>query len=337
MPLGVNRRRVSASHYVEYVLLRLCVALFAWLPRGWALRLGAFVGSLLYYLALPLRKVGLEQLRWAFPQRSEAERRSILWESARNLGRMAAEVCHFPELTPQNVGQFVSFADRERWAAALASREGRGLIVLTAHFGNWELLAYAHGLLGFPVTVIHRAMRNPLVDRWLLQWRARGGTRSIAKKAAAREALKVLRAGGILAIPADQNQRYSFGVFVDFFGKPACTTTGPVRLAAHSGAMIVPVFLRRLGQSERHTVEVLPPIELVNTGDPAGDLVENTQRCAKVIEAMIREYPEQWIWFHRRWKTRPPERGDTRKLPRVDAFKLLEPPGDKVRFRDGLQ
>lgn len=299
--------RASWTDRVEYILLRLCVAVLASLPRRWALRVGAFGGTLLCYLAVPLRRVALEQLRWAFPERGEAERRRIWRESARNLGRMAAEVCHFSDLRLQNIGQFVTIAEPERWARALADRAGKGLIALTAHFGNWELLAYAHGLLGSPVTLIHREMRNPLVNDWLLQWRARAGTRSIPKKAAAKEALKVLRGGGILAVPADQNQRYSFGVFVEFFGKLACTTTGPVRLAEHSGAKIVPVFLRRVGESEKHIVEVLPAVELRNTGNPGRDLVENTQRCSKVIEAMIRRYPEQWVWFHRRWKTRPPE------------------------------
>ncbi|MCX8073600.1 MAG: lysophospholipid acyltransferase family protein [Candidatus Binatia bacterium] len=126
------------------------------------------------------------------------------------------------------------------------------------------MLAYAHGLMGVPVTLIHRPMRNGLVNHWLLQWWSRGGTRWIEKKSAAKQAIKVLRRGGILAIPADQNQRYSFGVLVDFFGLPACTTTGPARLAKHSGAQIVPVFLRGVGESDQHVVEVLSPVELVN-------------------------------------------------------------------------
>lgn len=294
-------------NHVEYWAFRLGFSLLAALPRRWALSLGALLGNLAYWLVYPLRKTALTHLAWAFPELSAREHRRILRASARNLGRMAAEVSHFADLTAPTVENYVRIANPERWREALEREPGRGLIVLTAHFGNWELLAYVHGLLGFPVTLIHRPMRNPLVDRWLVEWRARAGTRSIEKKAAAKEALRVLRDGGILAIPADQNQRHSFGVFVDFFGIPACTTTGPVRLAQHTGAKIVPVFLRRVGESDQHVVEVLPAVELVHSGDAAADVVENTQRCTRIIEEMIRRYPEQWIWFHRRWKTRPPE------------------------------
>lgn len=268
---------------------------------------GALLGSVAYWVVGPLRKAGLTHLAWAFPSCPEEERRRILRAAARNLGRMAAEVAQFDRLTEDSVKNYVRIANPERWHQVLQRKPGQGVIVLTAHFGNWELLAHAHGLLGVPVTLIHRPMRNPLVNDWLVRWRARAGTRSIEKKNAAREALRVLKRGEILAIPADQNQRHSFGVFVDFFGIPACTTTGPVRLAEQTSAMIVPVFLRRIGESDQHVVEVFPPIDLVHSGDAAADLVENTQRCTKAIEEMIRKYPEQWIWFHRRWKTRPPK------------------------------
>ncbi len=295
------------KNQIEYWIFRAAFSLLAALPRSWAIAVGATLGSLVYWLAYPLRKIALVQLAWAFPDRPKKEHRRILRAAARNLGRVAAEISHFADLTPETVQNYVRIANPELWRNALQRDRGKGLIVLTAHFGNWELLAYAHGLLGVPVTLIHRPMRNPWVNDWLVQWRARAGTRSIEKKAAAREVLRVLRTGGIVAIPADQNQRHSFGVFVHFFGISACTTTGPVRLAQHTGAKIVPVFLRRVGESDQHVVEVLPAVELAQSGDPDRDLVENTQRCSEVIENMIRKYPEQWIWFHRRWKTRPPK------------------------------
>jgi KDO2-lipid IV(A) lauroyltransferase len=181
----------------------------------------------------------------------------------------------------------------------------RGVIVLTAHLGNWELLAHAHGLLGHPVTLIHRPMRNELVDDAIVAVRARAGTRTIPKKAAAREAIRVLRRGGILAIPSDQNQTTRYGVFVDFFGVPACTTPGVARLAALTGSPVYPVFILREGDSERHRIEILPPVEMISTGDREADIVANTQRCSRIVEDMIRRHPEQWIWFHKRWKTRP--------------------------------
>jgi KDO2-lipid IV(A) lauroyltransferase len=177
--------------------------------------------------------------------------------------------------------------------------------VLTAHFGNWELLAHAHGLLGHPVTLIHRPMRNLRVDEAITEMRAHAGTRAIPKKAAARDAIRTLRGGGILAIPSDQNQTTRYGVFVDFFGLPACTTPGVARLAALTGAPVFPVFLVRIGESGRHRFEIQPQVEMVLTGDREADAVTNTQRCSRIIEDMIRRYPEQWIWFHKRWKTQP--------------------------------
>jgi len=130
-------------------------------------------------------------------------------------------------------------------------------------------------------------------------------TVSLAKKSAAKAALRALHRKQIVAIPADQSQTRRYGVFVDFFGLPACTTPGPARLAMLSGAPVVPAFLIRDGTSARHRIVVLPPIDLVKTGDREADAIENTQHCTAVIEMMLRRYPEQWSWFHKRWKTRP--------------------------------
>src|SRR5262249_15225614 len=155
-------------------------------------------------------------------------------------------------LTPASVRRYVRVEDEERWRALFADAAARGAVVLTGHFGNFELLAYAHGLLHHPITLVHRSMRNVLVDRAITGLRARVGTVSLPKKTAARAALRALRAGAIVAIPADQNQTRRYGVFVDFFGLPASTTPGPARLAMLSRAPLLPVFLIRDGESETH-------------------------------------------------------------------------------------
>jgi KDO2-lipid IV(A) lauroyltransferase len=252
------------------------------------------------------RRIALFNLSIAFPERSLAERRRILRASCRNLGRLAAEFCHLPELDAQRLPEVVGFADRAAWETAIERAQQQGLVVLTAHFGNWELLAYAHGLLGHPITLIHRPMHNPIFDRAIAEIRGAAGTRVIRKKAAAKEALRTLKQREILVVPSDQNQTARFGVFVDFFGKAACTTPGAARLAMLTGAPVVPVFLVRDGEGPRHRIEVLPEVEMVSTGDREADIQTNTQRCSRVVEEMIRRYPEQWIWFHKRWKTRPP-------------------------------
>lgn len=275
------------------------------LPRRTALGFGAAFGGFLGWAVLPLRRTALDNLRRAFPERSLAEHRRIYQASCRNLGRVGAEFCHLPRLPVGQVGEFVAIPDLPLWEQVLRQRDARGLIVVTAHLGNWELLAYIHGLLGHPVTLVHKPMRNRLVDRLVMDVRMGAGTRPIPKRSAARQALRVLREHGILVIPTDQNQRVHEGVFVDFFGTLASTNPGAARLARHTGAALWPVFLVRDGESARHRVEILPEIEVADTGDHQQDILVTTQRCSEAIEAMVRRYPEQWIWFHKRWRTRP--------------------------------
>jgi KDO2-lipid IV(A) lauroyltransferase len=296
----------TARERFELLVFRAAIGLFASLPRRLALRVGALLGDLFYLLDRRDRRTALHNLAIAFPDRTPAEHRAILRASVRNLGRTGAEICHLASLTPATVRDYVTVEDPARWQAALDRARERGTLILTGHFGNWELLAYAHGLLGHPITLVHRPMNNPLVDRAITDLRERAGTVSLPKKSAAKAALRALRRHQIVAIPADQNQTRRYGVFADLFGLPASTTPGPARLAMLSGAPVVPVFLVREGGSERHRIVVLPEVELVRTGDREADVVENTRRCNAVFEQMLRRYPEQWIWFHKRWKTRPP-------------------------------
>lgn len=281
------------------------VGFFAALPRRVALRLGAWLGELFYLLDRRDRRVALLNLSIAFADKPESERRRILRASCRNLGRTAAEICQLSKLTASSLLDIVDIVDRRAWEGVWTTAAQRGVLIVSAHFGNFELLAYANGLLGHPITMVHRPMRNRLVDEAIAALRAPAGTRAIPKRAAAKEAIRTLKRKGVVAIPSDQNQIHSFGVFVEFFGKPACTTPGVARLAMLTGAAVVPAFLVRVGESGQHRMEVLPPIEMAQTGDRQADIVTNTQRCSDVIEAMIRRYPEQWIWFHKRWKTRP--------------------------------
>ena len=296
---------LSLSHRLEYAAFRLIFGLLASLPLQVALRLGSWIGDVLYFVDRPHRRLALWHLRIAFPQSADAELRSILHASCRHLGRLAAEFCHLPKLDRQSLSEVVSIEPKAEWDRAVACARERGAIVLTAHLGNWELLAHAHGVLGHPVTLIHRPMRNVRVDDAITSVRASAGTRTIPKKAAAREAIRTLRRGGIVAIPSDQNQTTRYGVFVDVFGRSACTTPGVARLAALTGAPVYPVFIVRDGETGRHRIEIQPELEMVSTGDRDADIVTNTQRCSRIVEEMVRRHPEQWIWFHKRWKTRP--------------------------------
>lgn len=293
------------TYRLEYAAFRLVFRLLAVVPLPLALRLGGWIGDLLYAVDRPHRRLALRHLRLAFPHAGAADLRRILRLSCRNLGRMAAEVCHFSEIDRESLPRFVTIEPKADWDRAVERARESGAIVLTAHLGNWELLAHAHGVLGHPITLIHRPLRNPLVDDAVTAVRARAGTRAIPKKAAAREAIRTLRRHGIVAIPSDQNQTRRYGVFVDVFGTPASTTPGVARLAMLTGAPVYPVFIVRDGESGRHRIEIQPEVEMVSTGDREADIVANTQRCSRIVEDMIRRHPEQWIWFHKRWKTRP--------------------------------
>ena len=297
--------RASVTDGVEFAIFRVARGLLGSMPRRLALRFGAGLGEIFYALDAPDRRIALRNLAIAFPDKSDGERREILRLSCRNLGRVAAEFCHLERLTPTSIQRYVRVDDPTRWTQTLAAAHERGAVILTAHFGNWELLAYSHGLLGHPVTLIHRPMRNRLVDRAVTELRGRAGTLCLAKHAAARAALEALRRRQLVVIPADQNQTRRNSVFVNFFGLPAATTPGPARLAMHTGAPVYPVFLVRQQQSDLHRIIVLPEVEMVHSGNRQADIVTNTQRCTDVIEQMLRKHPDHWIWFHKRWRTRP--------------------------------
>jgi KDO2-lipid IV(A) lauroyltransferase len=294
-------RRVRA----EYLVLRAVIDGLAALPLGIAMRVGEAVMWLVILLAFPLRRVGMTNLAIAFPEKPVAERRRILHASMLNLGRMVAELAHLPQLDDAALRDMVRFEDETWWREAIGWERPTGVLILSGHFGNWELLVYAHGRRGHPVTMVHRPIRNQLYDRWLNRLRARAGTRLVRKHHAATEVLRALRQKQLLVLPFDQNSTRQLGVFVDFFGKAASTNAGIARIGLRADAPVVPAFIVRQGRSARHLVYVLPIIELERTGDPRADVVRNTQRLSLVFEDMVRRFPEQWLWVHRRWKTRP--------------------------------
>ena len=306
-PRAVKRPRETSPFRarVEYLVLRAAVGLLAILPLGAALRLGELAGMLAYLFGVGLRRVGMRNLAIAFPEKPLGERRRILRGSFLNLGRMAAEMAHFPAFTPEQLEQMVTFENERWWRERILAPRDTGGLVLSGHFGNWELLVFAHGMRGFPATMVHRAIRNPLIDRWLHTIRRRAGTRLVRKSRAASEVLRALRERQLLVLPFDQNSTRRLGVFVKFFGLEASTNVGIARLALRTGAPVIPAFIVRQGRSARHVVHVLPFVDLERTGDAAEDVRRNTARFSAVFEEMVRRYPEQWLWMHKRWKTRP--------------------------------
>jgi KDO2-lipid IV(A) lauroyltransferase len=248
----------------------------------------------------------MQNLALAFPERAVTERRRILRASFANLGRMVAELAHLPRLTADDLRTLVQFEDEGWWAENVGRPRDTGALILSGHFGNWELLVFAHGMRGYPVSMVHRPIANPFVDRWLNALRARAGTRLVRKRHAAGGVLRALHGRELLVLPFDQNSTRGLGVFVDFFGVPASTNSGIARLALRTGAPVVPVFIVRDGTRARHRVHVLPIIYAQRSGDLESDVRRATQQFSDVFESMVRRHPEQWLWVHKRWKTRPP-------------------------------
>lgn len=290
---------------LEYLLFRALFSFFRTLPFSFAFRLGEFIGQLLYLCDRRHRRIGLCNLAIAFPQKTEAEHRAILRESLVNLGRLMAEFCHLDTLTPENIGERVQLTNPEQWHSLVSQFTGTGALILTGHFGNWELLGYAQAYYGLPIHIIHRRLRNPLIDAFIVRERERCGNKVILKTTAGIEVLRAIRKKAIVAVAVDQNASGRMGVFVPFFSRLASTSSGLAGLALASNVPVIPAFLVREHGSWRHRFEILPPIEIVRTGDQETDLRETTAKFTAVFQQIVEQYPDHWLWIHKRWKRRP--------------------------------
>lgn len=250
-------------------------------------------------LAIPkLRRVAMVNLAFALPELPLDQHRKIADGVFASVARLLVGLAHFPSLNAGNISEWVGYEGLENyWAAKQA---GRGVLVATAHFGNWELSAFAHALLTEPMHVMVRPLDNPLIDRLIEDRRASSGNLLIQKRDAARAVLKALRRNAAIGILIDQNTTPSEGVFIDFFGRAACASSAFVKLAYHSGAAVVPGFALWHAERNKYLIHFLPAVPLT------GDLQADTQQIHSILEHWIRKYPDQWLWIHRRWKTCPP-------------------------------
>jgi KDO2-lipid IV(A) lauroyltransferase len=251
-----------------------------------------------------MRGAAVENLKLAFPAWSKKQRSAAIRGMVRQLGWMAAEFARFPRYTKNNIERIVLLDGFENFASA--QEQGKGVLFLTGHMSAWELAPYAQALFGNPLHFLVRPIDNPRVDALITKYRCLSGNLPIDKNQSARAVLRVLAANGTVGILADHNTALTEGVFVDFFGIPACTTAGLARFALHTGAAVVPGFLRWDKTLRKYRLCFEPRVELARSGDDAQDIRENTQRFTRVIESYVRRHPEQWLWVHRRWKTRPP-------------------------------
>ncbi len=292
------------KEHLQYAVVWALIKLLALLPRTVARGLAAAGAQVLLWMMPKLRKIADFNLRLAFPEWTEAKRREVKRGMARNLGWMAAEFARLPNYTKENIEQFVILDGHENFLAGQS--RGKGVIYLTGHIGAWELSSFAHALYGFPLHYMARPLDNKPLDELVNRYRGLSGNTPIFKNDAARGMLKILKNAGTVGILADQNTMPQEGAYVDFFGTLACTTTGIARVALHTDAAVVPGYAYWDARIRKYRLRFEQPVELARTGNAEQDIVENTQRFTKVIEGIIREHPEQWIWIHARWKNRPP-------------------------------
>jgi Kdo2-lipid IVA lauroyltransferase/acyltransferase len=289
---------------LEYAAAWPFIKILGILPRPLARAAGIVLAWAVYVLHLRLRQVGMRNLAMAFPEKTEAERARILRGEFASLGRQLAEVCHFPKYTRENVEQVVVYDGLENYERAHA--RSKGVLFLTAHFGGWELSAFTHSLHGHTMHVVVRAMDNVYLDRLIRRYRTMHGNQIVEKDDFVRGLLAAMKAGEVVGILMDTNMTPPQGIFADFFGIPACTASGLARIALRTDAAVVPTFTIWDAQLKKYRLRFDPAVELVRTGDLEADIQANTQKFTTIIEGYVRTYPEQWLWVHRRWKTRPP-------------------------------
>jgi Kdo2-lipid IVA lauroyltransferase/acyltransferase len=287
---------------LEYALAWVLLKFVGILPRPLARAAGIFIAWIVYFLHGKLRRVGMRNLELAFPEKRRRERKRILRGVFTSLGRQVAEVCLFPKYTHENVGKTVVYEGFENYERALARR--KGVLFLTAHLGAWELSAFAHSLYGYPLNIVMRPLDNPHLDRLTRQYRTMHGNKAVDKDFA-RGLIAAMRNGETVGVLMDTNMIASQGVFVDFFGTQACTASGIARVALKTDAAVVPGFTIWDPALKKYRLRFDPAVALIRTADREADVVANTQSFTKIIEDYIRRYPDQWLWVHRRWKTRP--------------------------------
>jgi len=291
------------KEWIEYAAVWVVLKALGVLPQPLARSFASGLMHIFYALLPRLRKTAEVNLRIAFPEWSDAQRKKVIRGMLRNLGWMAAEFVRLPKYTKENIEQIVVLDGHENFLEG--QRRGKGVLYLTGHIGAWELSSFAHALYGFPLHYMARRIDNQKIDALVNSYRCLPGNRPIFKNESARVMLKVLKETGTVGILDDQNTMPGEAVFVDFFGKQASTTAGIARVALHTDAAVVPGYAVWDESLGKYRLRFEPPVELIRTGDMERDVLENTQKFTNVIEDIIRKYPDQWVWVHGRWNTRP--------------------------------
>jgi KDO2-lipid IV(A) lauroyltransferase len=282
---------IPAMQRIEWLAARLALAPLAWTPLPVACALGRIYGELIYLVARRARRIAVDNLKAA----GIGDRERIVKGAATSCGRMLVSFARLPRMNRQNISEWVRFEGREHFEAA--KRRGQGVLMATAHLGNWELCAFAFALLQEPLHIVVRPLDNPWIDEVVERYRALPGNRIVHWRGAARPILRALRSNAAAGVFVDHNTTSEEGVRIDFFGVKVLAGAALARLAHHSGAAVTPAYAVWSEQERRYILYVEPEVEMT------GDVAEDTRRIHARMEAAIRKYPDQWIWMRRRWQT----------------------------------
>ncbi len=304
-PIRRSDLQLGVKDRVQFWLLVALMHLLSLMPDALLYRLGVIAGGLMWRFDKRHTKIGMQNLAIAFPEKTEAERSAILKASYENLGRTGADYMRLGGFGWRRLKDRVSYENFQTWTHLQRKYRGKGIMVLTGHFGNFELLGPAHAMHGYQIGLVHHTQRFLAGEAIMTYVRERAGVEIIRKHKAARSVLRAMNKGEMVGIPFDQNAKRSEATWVPFFGEPAATTTGLARIARLSGAPVMPVFIVRQPDHYTHKIVIFDEVYQQRTSDTEADVHDNTARFVKAMEDIVRQYPEQFLWIHRRYRTRP--------------------------------
>jgi KDO2-lipid IV(A) lauroyltransferase len=289
---------------LEYLPARVILFVLGLLPASVAMSIGRLMGRLAYMLAANLRRTAQRNLELAMPEKSQAERDEIVKSCFLSLGRTLGIFSQFSTRSADSLKNLFDIRGLEHLEQAKA--EGNGVVLFTGHLGAWELSAFSLSLVGRPLSFLVRRIDNDMVESLVDESRQRFGNKTLDKLSAARSMVKILRSGESLGLLLDLNTLDDEAIFVDFFGIPASTNFMVAKLALRTNSPIVPIFAPWNEEEQKYVVSLYPAIHPEVTGDEEVDVLKLTTRLSHTIEDQIRQHPGQWLWIHKRWKTRPP-------------------------------
>lgn len=303
--LSVPKKRSNLQNNSELLAVRSLLGAIGALPLETSLRFGTALGSFIGARFPKLQRTARRNLEIALPELSAAEKERIIRGTFESLGRHLGFVSHFRRFRHEDIHNLVEVVGKEENFDPEIAR-GKGVIFFTGHFGSWEVFFLLSPAFGHPINIPVRRIDNPLVENLVENLRTHFGSRTLDKKIAARQMFRLLRRGEVLGIMADLNVQEKEGIFTNFFDTPASTTTSIAKLALNTGASVLPAFAVWNQTKNKYVVHLEPPVEYEKTVDAEADIRRLTQEVTNVVERFVRRYPEQWLWIHKRWNTRPP-------------------------------